>query len=158
MCFSPCSFFQDNFLAYAVDDIKKDGSYWGASGGNQPYTPVASVDIAEAASNLLAHPEKHHGQTYLLTGPEKLTDTQIAAIATKVLGRTVTYKDRTVEEYSNLLKGFGTPAFIYESLAGLQGFIRSGYAGVEDPALERLLGHKARTFEQHLTDNKAKFA
>jgi uncharacterized protein YbjT (DUF2867 family) len=59
---------------------------------------VARADVAAVAAEVLRSPTEHAGVTYELTGPEALTMAEVAARASVVLGRELTYVEETVEE------------------------------------------------------------
>ena len=50
------------------------------------------------AAEIAASPAAHVGQTYWLTGPGLISNYDVAAVLSKLLGRTITYRELTVEE------------------------------------------------------------
>lgn len=62
--------------------------------------PIHEADIADVAVTALLDPAAHSGRTYALTGPQALTQAdQLAAIA-EAIGRPLTYRTVTPEEYT----------------------------------------------------------
>ena len=53
-------------------------------GGDMGVAYLDPDDIADVAATILTNYEKHLGSTYALTGPDSLTDNQVAALLTKV--------------------------------------------------------------------------
>jgi NAD(P)H dehydrogenase (quinone) len=59
--------------------------------GEARYAPIAAEDIGRVVASILAEPEGHAEQVYPLFGPKELTQPEIVAILSDVLGRTITY-------------------------------------------------------------------
>src|SRR5207253_631505 len=59
--------------------------------GRVPHIDV--VDIAATAASILTSPSSHAGKTYYLTGPEALTQNQVAEKLSKVSGKSISYVD-----------------------------------------------------------------
>jgi uncharacterized protein YbjT (DUF2867 family) len=55
-------------------------------------------DVAAVTADIAAAPAGHAGKTYWLTGPELITNYDVAAALTNLLGRTITYQELTFEE------------------------------------------------------------
>jgi uncharacterized protein YbjT (DUF2867 family) len=73
--------------------------------------PVHEADVADVAVTALTEPG-HDGAIYPLTGPQALSQTdQLAAIAT-ALGRTLTYRTISPEQYSAMMSQWMDPAIV----------------------------------------------
>jgi len=59
---------------------------------------VDARDVAAVAAEIITSPAAHAGKTYWLTGPELLSNYDVAAVLSKLLGRTITYRELTFEQ------------------------------------------------------------
>ena len=53
---------------------------------------VDARDVAAVAAQIITSPAAHAGKTYWLTGPDLLSNYDVAAVLSKLLGRTITYR------------------------------------------------------------------
>jgi len=77
---------------------------------------VDERDIAAVAVAALTG-EGHDGQTYVITGPEALTFSEVAARLTAAAGRTFTYVPLSEIEFAQRLRQWGLPAAVATDLA-----------------------------------------
>ncbi|MGW0499673.1 NAD(P)H-binding protein [Streptomyces sp. NPDC003007] len=112
-------------------------------------------DIADVAAQVLLT-DRHVGAKYTLTGPESLTQTeQVRRIGT-ALGRPLRYEEVSSEVAREQMIGSGVPAdFVEMNLTFLAGLV--GVPTEVSPAVERITGHPARTFDQWAADHVADF-
>lgn len=87
-----------------------DGVIRGPAGSGR-VAGVARTDVARVAAQVLREPDQHAGRAYSLTGPQGLTLAEVAAIASEVTGRRITYHDETLEEARQSRAGFGAPSW-----------------------------------------------
>lgn len=131
---------------------------------NAFFEPLADVrvshvdtrDIAVAAANVLTQ-AGHEGRAYDITGPEALTDYQIADKLSAMLGRTVTYTPVPDEAMRQGLLSAGLSEWYADSLVKLYQFYRQGGGSPVTADLERLIGRKLRTMDAYLQENVAAF-
>ncbi len=131
---------------------------------NTFYEPLADAsvshvdtrDIAVAAANVLTQ-TGHEGQAYDITGPEALSDTQIAEKLSAILGRTVTYMVVPDDAMRQGLLSAGLPDWYADSLVKLYQFYRQGGGASVTPDLEQLIGRKPRTMNAYLQENAEAF-
>jgi NAD(P)H dehydrogenase (quinone) len=116
--------------------------------------PIARRDCAEAAAVTLTT-EGHAGKTYQITGPEALSQSDLAALYTELSGRRVKSLHLSDVMLTELLVGVGTPVPIAWSIAAYGRAVRHGYFDVVDPAFERLTGRSAVALRDVLTDHRA---
>jgi uncharacterized protein YbjT (DUF2867 family) len=112
---------------------------------------VDARDIGAVAARVLTE-EGHEGCTYVLTGPEAITDREVAAL----LGAPVTEIDD--EQLRRGLVAAGVPAWTADGLIELQDLYRSGGASGVAPDIEALLGRPAGSFARFVDDHRASFA
>src|SRR5208282_6251191 len=84
-------------------------STFGSSAGQGRSGLVDARDVAAVAAQIITSPAAHAGKTYWLTGPELLSNYDVAAVLSKLLGRTITYRELTVEENQDAMIRAGVP-------------------------------------------------
>ncbi len=92
------TFLRDNFYLEVLPLFADaSGAITGPAGSGR-VAAVARADVADVAVEVLRSPDQHVGRTYVLTGPEALTLTEVADRAGAVLGRELHYVEETVDE------------------------------------------------------------
>lgn len=124
-----------------------------------PYTEAAfsaihELDVADVAVATLTG-DGHNGQTYHLTGPESLTQADQVRILGQALGRPLTTEDLDPEPVLQQMSAFMDPAFL-GALFGLMAACVGRPAEVND-TVERIAGHKPRTYAQWAADHAGDF-
>ena len=133
-------------------------SSFGSSAGKGRSGLVDSRDVAAAAAEIAAAPAAHAGKTYWLTGPELLSNYDVAAVLSKLLGRTITYRELTFEENRYAMIRGGVPAPIAEMNAQAFSLTAEGDAEWVTDDVPSLLGRPARSFEQFAADHATAFS
>lgn len=142
-------------LGRAAAGIRDDGMICGAFGpARVPH--VDARDVAAVARAVLTAPG-HAGQSYVLTGPQALSYSEIAAIVAEEVGRPVRYVDMAVEAYHEYLVGGGVPHWWADNLAALARLFRTGPAWPVTAAVAELTGRPARTLRQFVREHAAAF-
>jgi uncharacterized protein YbjT (DUF2867 family) len=116
--------------------------------GTAGISGVDVSDIAEAAATALTG-DGHQGQTYHLVGPDVLTGPGVAALWSRLLGRTVHYAGEGFDQWEEQMRS-NAPGWVAHDLRVMfEGFAERGLAST--PAqVERftaLLGHAPRAYE-----------
>jgi uncharacterized protein YbjT (DUF2867 family) len=151
------TFFQDNIIKFHLGTVLGQGAFYGASGtGRTSY--ISARDIADVAAAILLAPDAHLSRSYVLTGPEAISDDELAGLVSKVAGREVKYMDLTSEQLAGGMRQQGAPDWMIDALVGLEGIKAAGYAADVSPAVEQILGHKGETYESFLQRHKDAFA
>jgi uncharacterized protein YbjT (DUF2867 family) len=119
---------------------------------------VDARDVAAVAARVAAGPAAHAGKTYWLTGPELVSNYDVAAVLSRLLGRTIDYRELTVQENKDAMIRAGVPAPIAEMNAQAFGLTAGGDAEWVTQDVPSLLGRPARSFEQFAADYAAAFA
>ena len=109
--------------------------------GDARVAHVDARDVGAVAARVLTE-DGHEGATYRLTGPEPLTDREIAGI----LG--AEYREISDEQYAAALRAAGVPEWNVEALAELTAYYRSGAAAEVFPDVEALLGRPPTPFRE----------
>jgi len=147
--------FHENAVSYKSETIKSQGVFY-SSVGDGVYTSVAIDDIAAVAVAALTEPEKHVGQTYVLTG-ESVTEKQVAETISKIIGKPVTHVNLSPEEYEAVLtqvtgsKEYAAAVVLLDKNRG------EGHFAKVDPALEQIIGRKPTSLHEVLTNNASAF-
>jgi uncharacterized protein YbjT (DUF2867 family) len=84
-------------------------SSFGSAAGKGRAGIVDARDVAAVAAAIAASPAPHAGKTYWLTGPELVSNYDAAAVLSKLLGQTITYRELTVEENRVMIRA-GVPS------------------------------------------------
>ncbi|MET8003677.1 SDR family oxidoreductase [Nonomuraea glycinis] len=116
-------------------------------------SPVAYIDchdIAACAAALLTRP---HGEnaTFILTGPQALTDADLAGRISAALRRTVTCVETPPDALATALKSQGLPPWFADDLAVLVKEVAAGSQATTTTAVHDLTRRPPRTFEDFLT-------
>jgi len=111
---------------------------------------VTRDDIAASAVAVLTEPGAHRGSTYVMTGPEAITMSQVAETIARVQGREVTFHDETVEEAYESRKRWEAPDWQYDAWVSTYTAVAAGeMAEVTDDVL-RLTGRQPMTLAEYL--------
>ncbi|MEU4327699.1 NAD(P)H-binding protein [Nonomuraea dietziae] len=134
-----------------------DGRFYGSYGtGRTGY--IDTRDIADVAFALLTGPVGESA-THVLTGPEALSQQEIAARLTEALGRTVTYVDLSVEEMTrHAQERWGMPEATARELAEMMAAVPDSSWSEITSTVEDLTGHAPRSLDDYLADHAADFA
>lgn len=147
-------FFMQNFLGSA-ETIRSQDAFYGAYGSGGT-SPIDTRDLAAIAVKCLRE-SGHAGKIYELTGPESLTQSEMAARTSTVLGRTVRYVDLSVEDFQGALVGAGWPEPLARDFAGFCGWVRAhGKPAPVLPTGAALLG-RLRSFDEFVRDHATRF-
>lgn len=146
------TFLRDNFYADLVPHFADRRGVIRGPAGDGRVAVVARADIADVAVAVLREPARHAGATYLLSGPEALTMSEIAARASAVLGRTLRFEDQTVEgAYASRRAAYGAEDWQLDAWVSTYTAIADGSVAQVTDDVRRVTGHTARTLEQALT-------
>jgi NAD(P)H dehydrogenase (quinone) len=106
--------------------------------GNGRVSAATRADYAEAAAAVLAG-EGHEGAVYELGGPS-FSMAELAAAVSATAGRTVSYTDLPVEQYTAVLVGAGLPEAAAAVFADGDRGVAQGELLTEANDLEKLIG------------------
>jgi dTDP-4-dehydrorhamnose reductase len=120
--------------------------------GDGKVSVIDVKDIAAVAVACLTEPG-HEGKKYILTGPEALSNYDVAEKLTTYLGRTITYLDVSPTQAEENMKRAGMSPWMVRVLLELFQICKDGYANQISPAVEQILKRKATSFEKFLVNN-----
>lgn len=148
----PCSFFQ-NFIRYQAETIRNMSSLI-VPQGDGLISYIDALDIGDAATQCLLHPEDHSGQTYVLTGGRAYGAKGVAAEIGRVIGKPVTYIHIEAEQARDMMQQMGTPAWLAEAGLAVFAHAKAGGEAAVDPALTRILKRPATTLSEFVERNR----
>jgi NAD(P)H dehydrogenase (quinone) len=122
--------------------------------GDGRIVPISRRDCAEAAAITLTT-DGHAGATYDITGPEALTQTDLAELYADLSGQPVKVVRLGDAMLTSVLLAIGTPTSIAVGIVAFGRAVRQGYFDVLDPAFERLTGRPPVTLRDVLIAHRA---
>ncbi|MBA3945228.1 MAG: SDR family oxidoreductase [Herpetosiphonaceae bacterium] len=147
--------FMQNYLGQA-QSLAQQGVFYSSLSPAAKVSHIDALDIGAVAAKTLTEPG-HEGQAYTLTGPEPLSDDDIAARFSTVLGRPIKHIQVPLAGTRETMLANGFPAWNVDGLAELWALYETGAAAGVAPDVERLLGHPARSFEDFVRDHLTTF-
>ena len=152
----PNQYFQ-NFLSPRNTQAIRDGAVAMPLGGSR-VSNIDTRDIAEIAARVaLAAGTEHHGKSYVLTGPEASSMTEVAQALGEALNKPVSYVAVEPEKFRQNLLGAGLPPVMADAIAGWFAYCRAGKAERVTGDAERLLGRKPRTLREFVQDHASRW-
>jgi NAD(P)H dehydrogenase (quinone) len=120
--------------------------------GGAPY--VTREDCAQDAAAALASSDTSN-RTFNITGPDLLTYTELAKLASELTGRPVTFVPVEPAERVTQLIAVGTPEFIAKLLVSSQIAIAQGKMGTPTNAVKELTGREPMSVREFLSAHRA---
>jgi uncharacterized protein YbjT (DUF2867 family) len=148
--------YMQNVLALAPAITATSG--FGSAAGKGRAGLVDARDVAAVAAEIAASPAPHEGKTYWLTGPELISNYDVAAVLSRLLGRTITYRELSFDENRDAMIRAGVPAPIAEMNAQAFALTADGDAEWVTGDVPSLLGRPARSFWQFAADYAPAFS
>ncbi|MDX6198720.1 MAG: hypothetical protein QOJ79_1871 [Actinomycetota bacterium] len=109
--------------------------------GHGAMTPVAQDDVAAVAAAVLVS-DRYDGDTLDVTGPQRLTMTDVATVLTDVTGKPVTYEEETVEEAYASRASYGAADFEVDGWVSTYTAIAAGELDVLSAAVRMVTGRE----------------
>jgi len=150
------NFYMQNFLALAPAIVTTSG--FGSSTGAGRLGLIDARDVGAVAAAIAASPSPHVGKIYRLTGLELLSYADVAAVLSTVLGRSITYRELSVEDDKDAMIRGGVPAPIAAMNAQALSLVATGDAAWLSDDVLSLLGRPPRSFAQFAADYAAAFS
>ena len=148
--------YMQNFLMMAPGIVKANSFSIATGDGRIGHVDVR--DVAAVAAEIAASPSAHAGKTYWPTGPEVLSGTEVAAVLSKVLGRTITFHPITFEEQKQAMIDVGLPEAVADDNARAVALMADGDCDYLTDDVPSILGRAARSFEQFATEYAGAFS
>ena len=147
--------FMQNLVNYSAPSIRAIGKFYGTEGDGK----VSIIDIRDVAavSVKVLSEDGHAGQAYTLTGPEALSNSQVAQKLGEVLGREIQFVNLSPDDLKTALVSAGVSGWNADALIDLQRLYRDGKASAVTRDLEKIVGREPRSLTQFLTENREAF-
>jgi len=150
----PSSFMQ-NLVHYNAESIKNEGKFYQPTGEGK----IAYIDVRDIAAAGVAAltGTGHEGKVYELTGPEALSNQQVAAIFSEVLGKQVEFVDIPDAVAREAMLAQHTPEWMADALLELYGLYRKGYSNKVYDTMQGVTGRAPHSFREFVQDYKECF-
>ncbi|MFQ5883440.1 MAG: NmrA family NAD(P)-binding protein [Candidatus Methylomirabilales bacterium] len=126
--------------------------------GDERHAPVTAEDIARVVVGILADPEPHVGQHYILTGPRNMTIAEMAEVFTKELGKPIQYVNLPIEQWRRILmEKAGMPEFLASHLAHVAQDHQDGVFSAKTDIVERIGGRPPQSLQDFIRANAKAF-
>jgi uncharacterized protein YbjT (DUF2867 family) len=119
---------------------------------------VDARDIAAVAAKIATSSGAHAEKTYWLTGPELISNYDVAAVLTQLLGRPISYRELSFDDDKQAMIDAGVPEPVAQMNAQAFSLIADGDAAWVTDDVPSLLGRPARSFGQFAADYAAAFS
>lgn len=127
--------------------------------GDAYHAPIAAEDIGRSVAALLENPEKYDRKRLVLTGAERVSQKQIAAIASGVLGIPIEYIAITTDQWADAMRESGLmSSFLIEHLVEVGKNYQDGVFDTITTTVEDLTGQKPMNMKSFIEKNKALFS
>jgi uncharacterized protein YbjT (DUF2867 family) len=136
--------FMQNFLG--MPTIKTQSVFYQSTGDGKSAL-VDTADIAAVAVKTLTE-DGHEGKAYNVTGPEALSNYDLAEILSRVTGKQISYVDVSDDVIRSGMTAGGVPEWLVESLIELNAAQKAGHMEIVSPAVEEVTGRRPKSFEQ----------
>ncbi|MBL7253143.1 NmrA family NAD(P)-binding protein [Paractinoplanes lichenicola] len=140
--------FMQNFVTGAGGLTSPDGLRGPAGDWRVSY--IDAYDIARCAAALLTATPPEIGGVHVLTGPEALTQAEIAAKLSAAFGRPVPSRELTAAAMVAELTAQGLPTPFAADIVDLWGAVTGGSLSTTTSAVRDLTGRDPRTFDEFL--------
>jgi uncharacterized protein YbjT (DUF2867 family) len=147
--------FMQNMVNYNAPTINTQSAFYGSEGDGR-VSQVDIRDVAAVAVKALTE-DGHVGKAYTLTGPEALTNKEIAQILSDELRREIRFINLPPAQLKEALLSAGVPGWNADALLDLQRLYREGKAATVTRDVEQILGRKAISFAQFFRDYRSDF-
>jgi uncharacterized protein YbjT (DUF2867 family) len=148
--------FMQNFISSFAPTIKSQGAFY-LPAKDSRVSIIDVRDIAAVAAKVLTSNGSHQGKTYALSGPESLSNAEIAEKFSRALGKKVNYVDLSDQDFKKSLLQVGVPEKLADGIIELQHYYIRGKAALVTPDVEAVTGKRGITFDQFVRDNISAF-
>jgi uncharacterized protein YbjT (DUF2867 family) len=154
------SWYMSNLLAAAAQ-VAAEGRLY-APAGQARVAMIDPRDVGAAAAALLTSPglagPGHEGRTYLVTGPEAITFTEVCAGLSAATGRRIEFTDIPGEAAEQAMIGGGVPAFAAQQIVKIFAQLRQGADRRVTATVQALTASAPRDFACFARDHAHLFA
>jgi uncharacterized protein YbjT (DUF2867 family) len=151
----PANFMQ-NYLNFGTPETIKAQNAFYSPLGKAKISPIDTRDISAVAAKVLVE-SGHEGKRYELTGGESLSNSDIAELISKALGRKITHVEIPEAAASEAMAKAGTPPWLVHLLTELNAVGKAGYLAAVKPDVALILKRKPILFSQFIQDHLTTF-
>ena len=142
--------FMQNMVNYNGAAIRSQNAFYGSQGDGQ-VSHIDLRDIAAVTVKVLTE-DGHLNKIYTLTGPEALTNSRIAEILSRTLGREIKYVDLPPAQMKQALLTAGMPEWNADGILDLSELYRTGGSSIVSTDVEHILARRPISFAQFALD------
>ncbi len=146
------NWFMQNFHTFWLHGILSQGKIMLPT-GQAKGSFIDARDIAAVAAQLLTRHDVDN-RAFDLTGSEALDHDEVAAVLSRVTGRTITYQDIPPQALLDGLLQAGLPADYAGFLVTILGYFKAGHAERTTDAVQTLTGRAPRSLLQYAQDHR----
>ena len=154
------SWYMSNLLAAAAQ-VAAEGRLY-APAGQARIAMIDPRDVGAAAAEVLLSPglasPGHEGRTYLVTGPEAITFSQVAAGLSAAVGHRIEFTDIPGEAAEQAMIAGGMPAFVAGQIVRIFAQLRQGADRRVTATVQALTGNAPRDVAAFARDHARLFA
>ena len=147
------TFLRDNFYLDFLPLLAGEDGVIRGPAGDGVVAAVARADIARSAVTVLRDPALHVGRTYDLTGPEDISLARAAELLTAGTGRTITFRNETLEEAYASRAPYGAPPWQVDAWVSTYSAIAAGDLAGPTSAVHELTGREPLSLAQFLAES-----
>lgn len=147
--------FMQNFANFFGHTIRTQSALYEPL-GDAKVSYIDARDIARVAAAILLE-DGHDSQAYHLTGPEALSDHDVARILSDVTGRPIQYINISEDAARQSLQNMGMPDAVVNGVLGLYALMREGKRKQVTNHVADITGQPATTFETFARDHIESF-
>ena len=144
--------FMQNYIKYHAVNIKSTDKFY-LPVEDKKVSFIDTRDIAKVILNIMKEPTQHQNKIYELTGPQALSNSEIAAIFTASLGRQVDFISPSVDEAKMQLVNKEALEWQIDCLLDVCNEIRKEYKSNISDQFEKIVKQRPINFEQFVNDN-----
>lgn len=133
---------RDNFYLDFLPLLAGEDGVIRGPAGNGVMAAVSRADIARSALTVLRDPALHIGRSYDLTGPEDISLAAAAELLTAGTGRTITYRNETLEEAYASREPYKAPPWQVDAWVSTYTAIAAGELAGPTSAVHELTGRE----------------
>lgn len=147
------TFLRDNFYLDFLPLLAGEDGVIRGPAGDGAMAAVARADIARSAVTVLRDPALHIGRTYDLTGPEDISLASAADLLTAGTGRTITFRNETLEEAYASRASYGAPPWQVDAWVSTYTAIAASELAGPTSAVHELTGREPLGLAQFLAES-----
>lgn len=150
----PASFMQ-NYTNFDAASIRGEGRFYHPT-GNGKISCIDVRDIAAVAVEVLTG-AGHEGKVYELTGPEALSNYEVADIISEVTGKQVEFVGVSEDAARSAMLEHQMPEWMVDAMLELQRSYKENQFNKTTDTVQQLTGRPPYTFRQFVEDHKEAF-